>query len=67
MKMSHEQKIIQLFKKYKSTMKTTFILTLINNSGLTKDFNYAYWKETLKWNQLLNTTHLGPPNKTVLL
>jgi hypothetical protein len=48
MKMPHEQNIIQLLKKYKSTMKTTFILTLINNSGLTKDFNMSSIMHTEK-------------------
>lgn len=46
--MSHEKNIIQLFKKYESTMKTAFILTLINNSGLAKDFNMSSIMHTEK-------------------
>lgn len=43
-----KKNIIQLFKKYESTMKTTFILTLINNSGLAKDFNMSSIMHTEK-------------------
>lgn len=65
MKMFHEKNIIQLFKKYESTMKTAFILTLINNSGLAKDFNMSSIMHTEKKNLNVKPTTqhnpLGPP------